>query len=70
MAEDRKVRIAALEEETKKLKDEEHAENVKRLAVRVNIALEGLHYDDVVLVEKLVQERRSRLWTLEGDDDE
>ena len=70
MSEDRKIRIASLETEAKKLRLEEQAEHRAQMEARVDKMVEGLTYEDLLIVEELVNLHRSRAWNREHDDNE
>ena len=70
MSEERRARIALLEAETKKLKDQEASDRRAMLINRVDALFQGLHLDDVPVIQELVKDYQARLWALEGPDDE
>ncbi len=70
MSEERRVRIAELEAEVKKLKEQEEDDRRAMLTNRVETLFQGLHYADVAIIKELVEDQEHRLWALEGPDDE
>jgi len=70
MSAERKARIAQLEAEAQKLRAEEETARAAGLSAIVNRMTEGLSYDDLVIVKKLVEARVSKAWAHDHDDDE
>lgn len=70
MSEERKVRIAELEAEAQKLRDEETAaRKTVHVSIVSNMTL-NMGYHELLELRKVLDERISRAYTLECDDDE
>ena len=70
MSSDRKVRIEHLESEIRKLRVEEANERRSRHVALVEALVHGMSYDEMGEVMAILQDKVSKRWAHDHDDDE